>query len=275
MAASTTPLVSEAWMASTGPAMVWIRSGGGANIVVLTDEEIAVGVLPPSQLKTAKERLDRGEALINAVGPRACYIYLPAVQSIDAELNGTSVTVEHGRRGEKKKSERLRFAGRDDQAEFLAEVLSRLPATTEMYKTAKSRWSHAVKPLNWLMLLLLVAAGVHAIFALELTDRHATRRKLDEWAGRTDPDEVTYENKLMQRAAQRATARSLAYNPAVLKVLVFGVLAIGVVGLALSCIGYTASMMMVGGAAGVCFFWLVKRLSDPPRSLLLVVPQAR
>lgn len=272
MSSATTTLVSAQWMASTGPALVWTRSGGGANIVVLTDDQLAVGVLPPAQLKTAQQRLENGEALIDVVGSKASYVHLSSVETITADVDGTKVSVVHSKRGGKRKTESLRFTDRDAQADFTVEVRSRLPQETEAFKTSTNRWSHAAKPLNLLVVLALATAGVHTLFAMELTDRHATRERLDAWAEGSGPVDDSFETRAAHRATHRATARTLAHHPAVLKVLLLAVIVIGIIGLILASIGYMASMTIFGGATLACLFWVITRLADPPQSILLAVP---
>jgi len=275
MSSATTTLVSEQWLVSSGPALVWTRSGGGANIVVLTDDQIAVGVLPPAQLKTAQERLDNGEALINVVGPKAAYIHLGAIETVDAALDGAVVRIQHCNRGSRQKQEQLRFADRDAQADFVVELRQRLPQSTEAFKTATNRWTHALKPLNLLAISLLATIGVHTLFALELTDRHATRAKLDRWAAESGPADNSLEARAVRRGTQKATAHAIAANPAVARILVFGVIIIGIIGLILGSLGYIASMSLFGGASVACMVWAINRLADPPQSILLVVPSRR
>jgi len=274
MNSATTNLASAAYMASDGPSLVWTQSGGGANIVVLTDQQIAVGVLPKKELKTAKKRLDDGEAIINVVGSKASYMHLSAVRMVKADLNGSTVSVEHSAGGIKK-TEHLRFGDRDDQTEFMIEARDRLPQNVETCETQSNRWMHALKPFNLMVMLMVITAGVHTLFELELTDRQATRRKLDEWSRQSGPADNSLGARATRGAARKATVTVLAHNPAVMKVLAFAMIIVGILGLIFSSIGYIASMTLFGGATAFTFCWMASRLCIPPRSIQLVIPSLR
>jgi hypothetical protein len=262
-------------MATQGPFLVWTHSGGGANIVVMTDEQIAVGALPGPQLKTAEERLENGETILNVVGAKASFIHLASIQVVSADLNGTSVIIEQSRRDGSRKTDRLRFADRDAQADFMLEVRDRLPQNVEAGKTQSNRWLHALKPFNLFVVLTLATLGVQTLFDHELTDSHATRRKLDEWARQAGPADNSRGARAVRGATRTATVKALAHNPAVMRVLVIGMIIIGVLGVVLNSIGYIASMTIVGGGTGLCFCWVISRLCRPPQSILLMVPAKR
>ena len=260
-------MVSARFLRSSGPAKIWIdQRSPKNNLLFVDDNRIVVATLARAKLTAARELLERGGSADEVLGPDATTISLIAVKAVTAKLNSTEVEVLYSRGGSRTATKSFSLPDPDAQAEFLIEVRDRMGGQTEVVEETGNRLLHAVKPLNAVILFALLAAGVHAFFAADLSDGQAMRARIGqiEWQP-ADPSE-----RYATGAVQRTIPRAIARSPIATRVLVFGIIALAVVGTVLNFLGYTVSMAILLGGAGLSLLWFAARLAAPPRTLSVV-----
>lgn len=270
MSSGTVEMASARFFTSSDPEgtppLVWTRdSKGFNNIVVMSNQQIAVSTLPKSQLPAARELLEQGAPVEDVLGPHGTRIRFQAVQAVTACLHSTQIEVLFDKGGRRLTTCSFPTANQEQQVEILAEARQRMQGQTEVVEKTGSRLWHAIKPFNLLVLFAMLSIGAQNYFTTDLFDGRANRERLEKWGRNVDADDVHWE-----RAKQRAFVKTVAYNPALQKVLVFGIIVLGVVGAVLNTLGYGVTMTVLLGGTGLALVWTLLRVANPPRTMSLV-----
>ena len=131
-----------------------------------------------------------------------------------------------------------------------------------------SRLWHAMKPFNVLVIFAVLSIGAQNYFTADVFDGETNRERLEGWGENANPKEIQ-----LTRAKQEAFVKTVSRNPAIQKVLVFGIIILGVVGSILNALGYAATMTLLFGVTGLTLLWMLVRLGNPPRTLSVIACQ--
>ncbi|GEM_PF-5778209 len=260
---------STRFISSAGHPIVWTRkSSGYNNIVVMNNEQIAVSTLPKAQRKAADKQLEAGQSIDDVLGQAGTRIRFQAVTAVTACLNGTEVEVLYDQGGRRLTSCRFLTASKQVQADILVEARHRMKGETQVAENQVNRFWHAMKPFNLLVILAVLAIGAQNYFTTDIFDGEANSERLESWDENADAKDIH-----LTRAKQAAFAKTVVSNPAMQKVLVFGIIVLGVVGTIFNALGYAATMTLLLGSTGLALLWTLMRLGNPPRTMSVVACQ--
>jgi hypothetical protein len=110
--------------------------------------------------------------------------------------------------------------------------------------------------------------GAQNYFTTDIFNGEANGERLEKWGENADAKDIQ-----LTRARQEAFAKTVSSNPAMQKVLVFGIITLGVVGAIPNALGYAATMSILLGATGLTLLWTLARLGNPPRTLSVIACQ--
>lgn len=272
-------------------AKIWTRSGSGPNIVVLTDKTIFIGLLPRKGRKAAGDRIVAGEMIESVLGEHYSAIPLASVERVRAESGSEELNVEYRRGPSQIDGCRITFADPGVRQEAMREVQNRLPWTVERNEEVSSRLLHIIKPLNYIVVLTLLAFGAHAYFnsrfskipqqvvnrtnhsAPKIAPRTGPRLSFEERVRRNELQNIRVEqpqNSGRPETTQDVVARQMARNKRASGIIVLLIAIVGTIGFVLGLIGYKIIMTSLIGCGGLCVAWMVYRILDPPRTVTLV-----
>ena len=257
---------STRFMSSAGRPLVWTRNSSGYNnIVVMNDEQIAVSTLTKVKRKAAGKQLEAGQPIDDVLGQAGTRIRF---QAVTACLNGTEVEVLYDQGGRRLTSCRFPTASKQVQADILVEARDRMKGETQVAENQVNRFWHAMKPFNLLVILAVLAIGAQNYFTTDIFDGEENSERLESWGENADAKDIH-----LTRAKQAAFAKTVASNPAMQKVLVFGIIFLGIVGTILNALGYGAVMTLLLGSTGLALLWTLMRLGNPPRTMSVIACQ--
>jgi hypothetical protein len=254
---------SKRFMSSSGHPIVWTRNSSGCNnIVVMNDEQIAVSTLPRAKRKLAGEQLAAGQSIDDVLGPDGTRIRFQAVSA------GTAVEVVYDQDGRRLTTCRFPTASKQAQADILVEARNRMKGETQVVEKKTNRLWHATKPFNLLVILAVLSIGAQNYFTADIFNGEANGERLEKWGENADAKDIQ-----LTRAKQGAFVETVSSNPAIQKVLVFGIIILGVFGTILNVLGYAATMTLLLGTTGLTLLWTLARLGNPPRTLSVIACQ--
>lgn len=253
-------------------ARVWTRKGSGPNVVVLAGGQLFVGLVPSRQLARVKGMITGGESIENVLGEHFVGISCAAMQSIRAEAGSAAIDIEHGPSRDSVDAVRITLADAKTQRRVLSELQSRLPWRVERDEVVSSRFYHAFRPVNFLIVCSLLAFAGRAYFK---SDYARIPAEVVKQKPRSGP-EIRPRNTTSRRSSGDYTAsingavaqhRRNKPKPTGIAALFVGIVA--AIGFAIQFIGERIIMSVLYGSIAGCLAWAVWRMLVPPRTVTL------
>ena len=253
-------------------ARVWTRKGSGPNVVVLAGGQLFVGLMPSRQLKRVQALIASGEPIENVLGEHFVGISCAAMQSVRAEAGSSAIDIEHGPSRDSVEAVRITLADSRTQRQVLSELQSRLPWRVERDEVVSSRFYHAFRPLNFLIVCSLLAFAGRAYFKSDyarIPDQVINQKP-------TTGPEIRPRNPSNRRSAGDYTAsidRAVAQHrrnkqkPTGIAALFVGIMA--AIGFVIQFVGEQILMSVLYGSIAACLVWAAWRVLVPPRTVTL------
>lgn len=257
----------------------------------MTADEVFVALVPSGELKSVRRRIEEGEPLRNVVGEHVTSVSWQSVRKISADSCHTDLHLEFAASETDHKTLRLRLPDESAREEAWEAARYSLPGNVDQTERVGSRLVSARRPLLALMICSLLAAGTQWFFQSryakvpqQVVDtvkngqkRQTPPRPSPKRLDINNPDDLRkikfYRGNQAGSShfdpAQRGIARGLSRNPALARVIVFGIAILGAVGFVLGLMGYQLSLSLFVGLSVACLCWLMARLLSPPRSVTL------
>lgn len=243
-------------------ARVWTRKGSGPNVVVLAGGQLFVGLMPSRQLKRVRALIASGEPIENVLGEHFVGISCAAMQSVRAEAGSSAIDIEHGPSRDSVEAVRITLADSRTQRQVLSELQSRLPWRVERDEVVSSRFYHAFRPLNFLIVCSLLAFAGRAYFKSDyarIPDQVVNQKP-------SSGPEIRPRNTTTTNGAVAQNRRS---KP---KATGIGALFVGMlaaIGFAIQFVGERILMSVLYGLIAACLVWAAWRVLVPPRTVTL------
>jgi|GEM_PF-3985177 len=251
--------------------IVWSRSGSGANLVMMTENEIAFGAISESELPFIEQRLEQGESVLNVIGRKGKLIHFSSIQSITADLSNTDLIVTFQLRG-RTKAVKFRFEDAIAQQNALDEAQTRMRGDTELFETTRSKLSYLMKPLNFVVFFVLFTALTHCYFRSDPFEATVNRKKYEDFRKQTELHRSALPGRPIAKpsAPRYEPSHQLSKNPIYDQCLKFGYMILGSLTLFLNYLGYSAVMSTLTFLTFLSLFYLFYRLTHPPRIRVLL-----
>lgn len=262
----------------SSPPLIWTRRArSGANILIVSDDQIVVGIVPNSKLKAAREQLEAGQGVYDVVGPKSESIALHAVQTVTAKLNTTEIEIHYDKGGRRVAKQRFVMPDSEAQADALLAIRDRMNPAPEVVEKTASRLFYTLKPFNFLLIFGFLAAGAQTYYKTTVFDRKANAARLQKLGGSRQHSsfDSSGDSDSGYSYTGRRAPRWMTRNLGATRVVVLAAVVIGLVAVILNVVGYEVTMTVLLGGTLLCFLWMSARLLNPPKTMSLVATGRR
>lgn len=236
----------------------------------MTENDIAISVLPRTGLDTIEQRLEMGESILDVIGEQGKLIQLSSIGSITAELSNTDLIVVFKIRG-RTKTVTLRFSDSIAQLNALEAARSRMKGKTQLVDSTRSKLSHIMTPLNFVIFFGTLLTMSHLYFESDPFEAEKNRIKFEEYRQQNERHRTASPGRPSTQplAPRYEPPHKLSNNPIVDKCLKFGYMVLGSLAMILSNLGYTTVISILMFLTAISVFFLFSRVLHPPRIRVL------
>ena len=255
--ATATPIHMNS-MTLTKPPRIWKRKGTSTqNLIEITDDELVVASVPKRRIADVIAQLDNLAAPSAVFDGKATSIPLASIRSVQAPLGKLHVVIDYAKASRKYASFKVPVDHREMQAEILEEAERSIGPDAEYARSTASRLFSALKPFHFLMAIALLAGGFDHI-ATETFGIGTSQELIPQTGGRHKSFDLRQVHNRMP-AARRIPYLGIAVLAAT-----------AVTGFLLATVGYTMTLSVLAGAAGLAALWTLQRLLFPQVTISVV-----